>query len=158
MIPFVRLFYGSRSVYLWEDDMGETHEREGGEQGDPLMPLLFSLGQHRALRAVNARLIEGESLFAFLDDLYVLCSPFAARLASHGRRRHLPAQTWLAASRIKVHRHFICVHQGGPIFVGGIESDVAFTGRPTGCMSVHVRAMGPPGFSHDSPRTPNVHI
>ena len=35
----------------------------------------FSLGQHRALLAVNARLIEGESLFAFLDDLYVLCSP-----------------------------------------------------------------------------------
>ena len=38
---------------------------EGGEQGDPLMPLLFSL----------ARLIEGESFFAFLDDLCVLCSP-----------------------------------------------------------------------------------
>ena len=78
MIPFVRLFYGSLSVYLWEDDMGETHEilqGEGGEQGDPLMPLLFSLGQHRALLAVNARLIEGESLFAFLDDLCVLCSP-----------------------------------------------------------------------------------
>ena len=78
MIPFMRLFYGSPSVYLWEDDMGEIHEilqGEGGEQGDPLMPLLFSLGQHRALLAVNARLIEGESLFAFLDDLYVLCSP-----------------------------------------------------------------------------------
>ena len=26
MIPFVRLFYGSPSVYLWEDDLGETHE------------------------------------------------------------------------------------------------------------------------------------
>ena len=68
MIPFVRLFYGSPSVHLWEDDMGETHEilqGEGGEQGDPLMPLLFSLGQHRALLAVNARFIEGESLFAF---------------------------------------------------------------------------------------------
>ena len=48
MIPFVRLFYGSPSVYLWEDDMGDTHEivkGEGGEQGDPPMPLLFSLGQ-----------------------------------------------------------------------------------------------------------------
>ena len=41
---------------------------------------------------------------------------------------------------------FICVHQGGPIFVGGTESDVAFTGRPTGCVSIHVRAMGPPGL------------
>ena len=43
---------------------------EGGEQGDPLMPLLFSLGQHSALDAE-----EGERLFAFLDDLYVLCDP-----------------------------------------------------------------------------------
>ena len=26
----------------------------------------------------------------------------------------IPAQTWVAASRIKVHRHAICVYQGGP--------------------------------------------
>ena len=26
---------------------------EGGEQGDPLMPLLFALGQHRALEAIH---------------------------------------------------------------------------------------------------------
>ena len=35
----------------------------------------------RALLAVNARFIEGESLFAFLDDLYVLCSP--ERVSDH---------------------------------------------------------------------------
>ena len=78
MILFLKLFCGSPSVHLWEDDMGETHEilqGEGGEQGDPVMPLLFSLGQHRALLAVNAHLIDGESFFAFLDDFYVLCSP-----------------------------------------------------------------------------------
>ena len=34
------------------------------------MPLLFSLGQHRALASVQAQ--EGERLFAFL---YVVCSP-----------------------------------------------------------------------------------
>ena len=78
MIPFVRLFCGSPSVFLWEDDVGDSHEivqGEGGEQGDPLMPLLFSLGQHSAMLGINAGLAEGESLFAFLDDLYVLCSP-----------------------------------------------------------------------------------
>ena len=56
--------------------MGEVHEiaqGEGGEQGDPLMPLLFSLGQHAALAAANARLQNGERLFAFLD-IYVICS------------------------------------------------------------------------------------
>ena len=56
-IPFVRLFYGSFSVCLWEDYVGDTHEimqGKGGEQGNPLMPLLFSLWQHSALLAINA--------------------------------------------------------------------------------------------------------
>ena len=39
------------------------------------MPLLFSLGQHAALSAVASRLEEGQRLFAFLDDLCVLCDP-----------------------------------------------------------------------------------
>ena len=42
-MPFVRQLYGRPSTHLWEDEMGEVHEivqGEGGEQGDPLMPLL----------------------------------------------------------------------------------------------------------------------
>ena len=39
------------------------------------MPLLFSLGQHRALVASQARLREGELLLAFLDDVYIICAP-----------------------------------------------------------------------------------
>ena len=34
-----------------------------------MIPLLFSLGQHDALVAVQARLWEGECIFAFLDDI-----------------------------------------------------------------------------------------
>ena len=48
--PFVRCFYGSPSTYLWEDEMGVTQsfpQGEGGEQGGPLMPMSFALGQHR---------------------------------------------------------------------------------------------------------------
>ena len=70
-VPFVRMFYGSPSSYMWEDASGVTHtitQSEGGEQGDPLMPLLFSLGQHSALEAIQEDLNEGEFLFAFLDD------------------------------------------------------------------------------------------
>ena len=58
---------------MWEDDSGDNHtiiQGEGGEQGDPLMPLLYSLGQHRALVATSARMVEGECLMAFLDDVY----------------------------------------------------------------------------------------
>ena len=54
ILSFVRCFYGIPSTYLWEDEMGVTqhiHQGEGGEQGDPLMPLLFALGQHSALVA-----------------------------------------------------------------------------------------------------------
>ena len=47
------------------------------------MPLLFAVGQHRALEAVKARLQPGEKLFAFLDDVYVVCSPGRAS-AIHG--------------------------------------------------------------------------
>ena len=75
MIPFIRQFYGS-STFLWDDDFGEVHhvhQGEGGEQGDPLMPMLFSLGQHRGLVAVQSKLLEDEKLFALLDDVYVIC-------------------------------------------------------------------------------------
>ena len=67
ILPFVRCFYGSPSTYLWEDESGNVQDipqGEGGEQGDPLMPLLFALGLHGALSAVKARLRDGEKVFA----------------------------------------------------------------------------------------------
>ena len=97
---FIRQFYGRPSTHLWEDEMGEVHEiaqGEGGEQGDPLMPLLFSLGQHAAL-AANARLEGGKRLFAYLDDIYVICSPRRV-LEVH---RVLQEELW-AHARIRIH-------------------------------------------------------
>ena len=47
LLPFVRSFYGAPSTYLWEDEMGTTHEilqGEGGEQGDPLMAPALQFG------------------------------------------------------------------------------------------------------------------
>ena len=76
------MFYGSRSQYLWTDQHGDAHvveQAEGGEQGDPLMPALFALGQHRALQEVQAHLLPGEHLFAFLDDIYVVSAPARSR-------------------------------------------------------------------------------
>ena len=77
-LPFVRLFNGSPSEYLWEDATGTVHtipQGEGGEQGDPLMPLLFSVGQHSSLEAVGAQLRRGEHLLAFLDDIHMVTRP-----------------------------------------------------------------------------------
>ena len=78
LLPFVSSCYGRPSTYLWEDELGVVHDiqqGEGGEQGDALMPMLFNLGQHRALVAIAEQLQENEKLFAFLDDIYVVCDP-----------------------------------------------------------------------------------
>ena len=45
----------------WQDELGIVHDvpqGEGGEQGDALMPALFSLGQHPAFEAVQSELLE----------------------------------------------------------------------------------------------------
>ena len=81
VLPFVRMSYGEPSVYSLVDDEGKEHlipQGEGGEQGDPLMPAYFSLGQHGALEAVRARLLPTEEIFV-LDGVCVLCQPERAR-------------------------------------------------------------------------------
>ena len=101
-LPFVRLFHGQPSTYLWEDDDNIVHsipQGEGGKQGDPLMPLLFSLGQHRALQAVAAQLQDGEKLFAFLDDKYAVCPRPDRVLPVHAI---IHRELWTHA-RIRVH-------------------------------------------------------
>ena len=45
-------------------------QAEGGEQGDPLMPLLFSLAIHDSLQQAQREFRADENLFAFLDDVY----------------------------------------------------------------------------------------
>ncbi|OLP88324.1 hypothetical protein AK812_SmicGene30376 [Symbiodinium microadriaticum] len=84
LLPFVRLFYGRTSIYYWWDDTGrrrEVHQGEGCEQGDPLAPALYAIGQHAALLAAQSRLQADEEVFAFLDDLYVLTTLPRARVA-----------------------------------------------------------------------------
>ena len=78
LLPFVRSVYGRPSCYKWRDSEGvchDIHQHEGGEQGDPLMPLLSSLAIHNALLTVKQSLLPGELLFAFLDDIYVVSQP-----------------------------------------------------------------------------------
>ena len=70
--PFVRLFYGRQSQSCLSVMI--LRPTEGGEQGDAMMPLLFFLGQHRALQAVGEHL--QEHLFAYLDNTFFVKSPF----------------------------------------------------------------------------------
>ena len=65
ILPFVRLSYATPSKYSWWDDDGQKRtvtQAEGGEQGDPLMPLLFSIGIQGALEGVSAVLQPGRGV------------------------------------------------------------------------------------------------
>ena len=96
LLPFVSQFYGQPSQHLWEDEEGVSHtipQGEGGEQGDPLMPALFALGQHSALVAVQESSQPTERLMAFLDDVY-LVSQLERTAAAH---RELGHHLWTRA-------------------------------------------------------------
>ena len=74
ILPFVRLSYTQLSQYSWCDEEGVRRtvtQAEGGEQSDPIMPLLFSIGIQEE---VATHLEDGEQLCAFLD-VYLLCEP-----------------------------------------------------------------------------------
>ena len=92
MFPFVRLFNDSPSTFLWEDELGTVNfvpQEEGGEQGDPLMPLLFSLGQHRGLCAVAERCVPANICSRSLNDVHVASSLERSVTLTHFRRRNV---------------------------------------------------------------------
>ena len=59
-------------VGLFRRGVHEVLQGEGGEQGDALMPALFSLGQHDAVVTMHGRLAPDERLLAVLDDVYAV--------------------------------------------------------------------------------------
>ena len=82
LLPFVRPVYGRSSCYKWRDStrrFHDIHQHEGGEPGDPLMLLLFSLAIHDALLRVKESLLPGELLFAFLNDVHAVTHPSQTR-------------------------------------------------------------------------------
>ena len=98
----MRMFYGTPSFFMWEDAEGVEHtirQGEGGEQGDAFMPLLYSMGQRTALAEVQDELVEGEFLFAHLDDIYV-ATPKLDRIGAvyASLQEHL-----LSCARIRIH-------------------------------------------------------
>ena len=107
LLPFVRKTHATPSCYKWADAEGHTHEiwqHEGSEQGDPLMPLLFSLAIHNALAEVRGQMQDGEFLFAFLDDVYVIASPARTRTIYNlvQDRLHTMAGTQLHQGKTRV--------------------------------------------------------
>jgi hypothetical protein len=101
LLPFAKAFYGQTSTYYWWDDGGTRHtiaQGEGCEQGDALAPALFALGQHAGLLAAATQLQPGETLAAYLDDLYILTSPARARTCLDAVSRAVHAHSGIAAN------------------------------------------------------------
>eukprot|EP00439_Symbiodinium_sp_Y106_P022169 s7562_g2.t1 len=69
-----------------------------GEQGDPLMPAFYALAQHDALCDLQHHLRDGEAVFAFLDDVYIVALPERVRALYDA----LSAALWERA-RIRLH-------------------------------------------------------
>ena len=79
-------------TYIWTDHPGQTHpvqQAEGGEQGDPLMPALFSLALNTALQQFHEDLHDGERVAAYLDDIYITAQPSRIRTFFDALARHL---------------------------------------------------------------------
>ena len=57
------------------------------------MPALFALGLHDTLAKVKANMQRGEHLFAYLDDIYVVCRPDRAKAVFELIERTLSAHT-----------------------------------------------------------------
>ena len=96
--------------------MGVTqhiHQGEGGEQGDPLMPMLFALRQHPVLVAAQERLRGNELLFAYLDDIYAVC-----RSDRVGAIFAILEQELQAHAEIRLHLGKTQVWRGGVILDG----------------------------------------
>ena len=116
ILPFVRCFYGIPSTYLWEDEMGVTQSIPQGE-GDLLMPLLYALGQHGALLAMQARLGAGEYVFAYLHDIHTVTGPARVDVA------HVVVEEELwSHARIHLHREKTQVWSKGGTELSGVEA------------------------------------
>ena len=92
LIPFVTMWYGTASLFYWRDQNGTTHEirqGDGGEQGDALMPGLFCLAMRRALINIQASLPDGAFVFAYLDDIYIICQRDDTTFCFESTRHHL---------------------------------------------------------------------
>ena len=82
LIPFIELWYGDQTEFVWRDNVGIQHiihQGDGGEQGDALMPALFCTTLKPALVEIQSRLRGTDIVVGYLDDVYVVCDRENAR-------------------------------------------------------------------------------
>ena len=150
LLPFVRLFYGQPSTYCWWDAEGrcrDIRQAEGCEQGDPLAPALFALGQHDALARADEALHPLDNLVAFLDDLHVVTNPGRARTALDTTVEEVASHCGIASNLGKT-RAIASVPGPPPPGIAELGDDVWRADKPTAERGVVVLGspIGPPDF------------
>ena len=147
LLPFMRAMYSDPSRYSWRDAAGTQHvivQCEGGEQGDPLMPLLFTLGIHDALEETKDALEDGEELLAFLDDIYAISEPGRTRAVCNTLAKKLPTKAGihLHTGKTRVwNQEGVCWFRRfrSRVVRGEVEERKRFVGRHTHCTRSAVR-------------------
>ena len=57
------------------------------------MPFFFSLGLHKSLKSISDRLLNSEEIFAFLDDMHLVCRPNRVAVVYENVRQELQRHT-----------------------------------------------------------------
>ena len=72
LLPFARLWYARKSVYLWS---AGSASRRAANKVTPSCRLFFSVALAPALHDLQRELRPTEQVLAYLDDVYILASP-----------------------------------------------------------------------------------
>ena len=87
-----------------------------GEQGDTMMPVLFSVGQHHFLEMVNRSFRDDQKVMALLDDIYFGWPP--NKVGGVYVAIEEASQTHAHGDKTKVWNAFGCSHQGQDVSEG----------------------------------------
>ena len=67
---------------------------QGGEQGNPLMSMLFALGQRSSLVVTQERVTDKEKVIAFLDDICTVSRSWRVEQKRNIHVLHGKTQVW----------------------------------------------------------------
>ena len=134
-LPFARQFFAAPSRFVWHDAAGRPraiNQAEDGEQGDPLMPAHYALGQHPALVELQRHLRPADLVFAYLDDIYVIVPSARARVVFDLLSQHL-----FRHARVEIHQGKTRAWNAAGLEPPGIR-ELGSTCRPNHRGSLHL--------------------
>ena len=77
LLPYARQFYAASSKYAWCDETARTPSlwAKAVNVAIRCCPRFTLLAEHEALCYLQSQLQDGEAVFAFLDDTFIVAAP-----------------------------------------------------------------------------------